>query len=198
MKTVPLSIRTMGHVPDEQEMLELVGQIAGECYNSNMTPDKCVQRALNCIHRGHHSPWEHVTLTLNCTVDRGVSHALVRHRHCAFQQSSTIYQKFDELTFIEDNQLPQKLGQAIEQAYKEKISINIKPSEARDMLPNCLATNLIITTNIRQWVYMIQRRCGPGDSGNMHKWADLVRKFFEQKYPRTLEAFDKWYEGHPL
>jgi len=198
MKTVPLSIRTMGHVSDEQEMLELVGQIAGECYNSDMTPDKCVQRALNCVYRGHHSPWEHVTITLNCTVDRGVSHALVRHRHCAFQQSSTIYQKFDELTFIEDNQLPQKLGQEIENAYKEKIGMNIKPSEARDILPNCLATNLIITTNIRQWMYMIQRRCGPGDSDNMHKWADLVRKFFEQKYPRTLEAFDKWYKGHPL
>lgn len=200
MKTVPLSIRTMGHVPDEQEMLELVGQIAGECYNSDMTPDKCIQRALNCVHRGHHSPWEHVTLTLNCTVDRGVSHALVRHRHCAFQQSSTIYQKFDELTFIESDvcACSSHVLCDIEKEYKKHIEGGRKPSEARDILPNCLATNLIITTNIRQWMYMIQRRCGPGDSDNMHKWADLVRKFFEQKYPRTLEAFDKWYVGHPL
>jgi thymidylate synthase (FAD) len=198
MKTVPLSIKTMGHVPDEHDMLVLVGQIAGECYNSDMSDDKCIIRALNCIQRGHHSPWEHVTLTLNCTVDRGVSHALVRHRHCAFQQSSTIYQKFDELTFIEGNQLPQKLGQEIENAYKEKINMSIKPSEARDILPNCLATNLIITTNIRQWMYMIQRRCGPGDSDNMHEWAKFVRELFAQKYPRILKTFDKWYEGHPL
>ena len=198
MKTVPLSIRTMGYVPDEQGMLELVGQIAGECYNSDMTTEKCIQRALNCIHRGHHSPWEHVTLTLNCTVDRGVSHALVRHRHCAFQQSSTIYQKFDELTFIEPNALSDALATIIEGRYQECLEDGMKPSEARDVLPNCLATNLIITTNIRQWMYMIQRRCGPGDSINMHRWADLVRKFFEQKYPRTLKAFDLWYEAHPL
>lgn len=198
MKLIPMKIEAMTPTWTEELVLELIGQIAGECYNSSMDLDKCMQRALNCIKRGHHSPWEHFNITLKCTVDRGTSHALVRHRHCAFQQSSTIYQKFDELTFIEGNQLPQKLGQEIENAYKEKIGMNIKPSEARDVLPNCLATNLIITTNIRQWMYMIQRRCGPGDSDNMHKWADLVRKFFVQKYPRTLEAFDKWYEAHPL
>lgn len=198
MKTVEISIKSMGHLYDEHDMLVLVGQVAGECYNSDMSDAKCIQRALGCIGRGHHSPWEHVSVTLNCTVDRGVSHALVRHRHCAFQQSSTIYQKFDELTFIEGNQLPQKLGQDIEQAYKEKISMNIKPSEARDVLPNCLATNLIITTNIRQWMYMLQRRNGPGDSYNMHRWCNKAREWFELYYPRITKTFDDWYIKHPL
>ena len=198
MKTVPMKIEYLGFVLHENELLRFIGQVAGECYNSSMDSEACQKRALNCVHRGHHSPWEHANITLKCTVDRGVSHALVRHRHCAFQQSSTIYQKFDELVFIENNQLPQKLGQEIENAYKEKISMDIKPSEARDVLPNCLATNLIITTNIRQWMYMIQRRCGPGDSDNMHKWATLVRAFFANQYPRTLEAFDEWYKEHPL
>lgn len=198
MKTVPISVEHLSGVMPENQLLCFIGRIAGECYGSAIDEDKCINRALNCIKRGHHSPWEHYNITIKCTVDRGTSHALVRHRHCAFQQSSTIYQKYDELTFIEGNQLPKKLGQEIENAYKEKISMDIKPSEARDVLPNCLATNLIITTNIRQWMYMIQRRCGPGDSENMHEWCLKVRGWFENYYPQITAAFDEWYQRHPL
>ena len=72
------------------------------------------------------------------------------------------------------------------------------PSSARDVLPNALATNLIITTNVRQWMYMMQRRCGPGDSDNMHEWCKMVRAWFEERYPQLTLAFDTWYEKHPL
>lgn len=198
MKTVPITIEPMRPIETEDSMLSFVGQVAGECYNSSMDIDKCIQRALNCIKRGHHSPWEHVNITLRCTVDRGVSHALVRHRHCAFQQSSTIYQKFDELIFIEPNALSEKLSEQIEQEYKYRLEQGIRPAEARDVLPNCLATNLIITTNIRQWMYMIQRRCGPGDSKNMHYWCQKTRDWFMLYYPKVLAAFDEWYVSHPL
>ena len=199
MQFTPINITSMGLCfLDEKDMLAFVGQVAGECYNSSMDSDKCVQRALNCIKRGHHSPWEHVTLTLKCTVDRGVSHALVRHRHCAFQQSSTIYQKYNELTFIEPSLLSEDHAKQIEQEYKWHIAEGAAPSEARDVLPNCLATNLIITTNIRQWMFMIQRRDGPGDSEKMHIWNAKLRDWFCQNYPRTLGAFDSWYATHPL
>lgn len=198
MNFVNISVRPMGHLYKEADMLELIGQIAGECYNSSMTSEACINRALSCIKRGHHSPLEHVNITLNCTVDRGVSHALVRHRHCAFQQSSTIYQKYDELTFINTDTDKRVLAE-IENEYKFQITVGKKrPSEARDVLPNCLATNLIVTTNIRQWMYMLQRRIGPGDSENMHTWAKVTCEWFMENYPRTLGAFDEYYRRHPL
>lgn len=201
MKLIPMKIENMAPVWTEESLLEFIGQIAGECYNSTMDSDKCIQRALNCIKRGHHSPWEHFNVTLKCTVDRGTSHALVRHRHCAFQQSSTIYQKFNELTFIEQKDIqPQEKGfyRDCEYAYLENMKKFNNPSRARDVLPNALATNLIITTNIRQWMYMIQRRCGPGDSENMHTWCKMVREWFEKNYPQVTLAFDTWYDKHPL
>ena len=184
---------------NEKDLLSFVGHVAGECYNSSKDLDKCIQRALNCIKRGHHSPFEHANITLKCTVDRGVSHALVRHRHCAFQQSSTIYQKFDEIECIHtDNFDKQQTYFCCELAYKKALNAGEPPSSARDVLPNALATNLIITTNIRQWMYMIQRRCGPGDSDNMHEWCKMVRAWFEERYPQLVLAFDTWYEKHPL
>ena len=202
MKLVPMKIEPMGIVMPEAQILVFVGQIAGECYNSSMDEDKCIQRALNCIKRGHHSPWEHANITLKCTVDRGVSHALVRHRHCAFQQSSTIYQKFAETEYIDGHeaQSPDKQS-AYRQAeiyYKMLLNNGLAPSSARDVLPNGLATNLIITTNMRQWQCMFRRRNGPGDSDNMHTWAKMVREWFEEYYPRITTAFDLWYERHPL
>lgn len=202
MKVIPMSIEPMGVVVHEKDLLELIGRIAGECYNSSKDSEACMKRALNCIRRGHHSPWEHVSITLKCTVDRGTSHALVRHRHCAFQQSSTIYQKFDEIAVIgnEDDMLYDtlELYRAMEEEYRDLITSGQAPSEARDVLPTNLATNLIITTNLRQWMYMIQRRCGPGDSNKMHEWCSLVREWFQKHYPQVTLTYDDWYTKHPL
>lgn len=202
MKLVPMKLEPMGlFFAYEEDLLSFIGRVAGECYNSSMDKDKCIQRALNCIKRGHHSPFEHANITLKCTVDRGVSHALVRHRHCAFQQSSTIYQKFQEIECIGCHDVCEDKLSSYRQAeiqYMKLLNDGHQPSSARDVLPNALATNLIITTNIRQWMYMIQRRCGPGDSDNMHEWCKMVREWFEKQYPRTMLAFNVWYEKHPL
>lgn len=207
MKLIPMSIINMTPIWTEESVLEFIGQVAGECYNSSMDSDKCIQRALNCIKRGHHSPFEHANITLKCTVDRGTSHALVRHRHCAFQQSSTIYQKFQECEFIDEvnekqdatiDATKEKLYREAEIIYMQLLNAGEAPSSARDVLPNDLATNVIITTNLRQWMYMLQRRCGPGDSDKMHKWCKITRDWFEEHYPRLTLAFDTWYVKHPL
>lgn len=202
MKLIPMKVEPMGlYFAYEEDLLSFIGRVAGECYNSSMDKDKCVERALNCIKRGHHSPFEHANVTLKCTVDRGVSHALVRHRHCAFQQSSTIYQKFQEIECIGCHDVCEDKLSVYRQAeiqYMKLLNDGYPPSSARDVLPNALATNLIITTNIRQWMYMIQRRCGPGDSDNMHEWCKMIRAWFEEHYHRLTLAFDAWYEKHPL
>ena len=200
MKLIPMSIEYfgLGDLPSESDLLAFIGKCSGEAFNSSRDYDKCIQRALNNIKRGHHSVFEHYNITLRSTVDRGVSHALVRHRHCAVTQSSTIYQKFGEVICIEDTYTSEQFFIACEIEYKRQLNNGIAPGEARDCLPTDLATHVITTTNLRQWMYMIQRRSGPGDSEKMHKWDKLVREWFEQNYPRMTAAFDTWYEEHPL
>lgn len=196
----------------EEQLLVYIGRIAGECYNSSKDANKCMLRAINCIKRGHHSPWEHYNVSLTSIVDRGVSHALVRHRHCAAQQSSTIYQKYGSIDIIESPVKDTMDGKPVHQfteddmfffaschaKYQELLDKGCPPSKARDVLPTCLATNLVITTNIRQWMYMIFRREGPGDSANMHEWSKKVREWFGKRYPYVLATFDLWYIDHPL
>lgn len=202
MKLIPISVKQFGlPIPTEREVFIIIGMAAGEAYNSSMDADKCIQRALGCIKRGHHSVFEHISISLKSTVDRGTSHALVRHRHCAVTQSSTIYQKFQEIEIIEQDDVTEaELACYIQDeiTYHQLLSAGKPASRARDVLPIELATNVIITTNLRQWMYMLQRRSGPGDSDNTHKWDKLVRAWFEEKYPQLTLAFDTWYEKHPL
>lgn len=203
MKLIPMSIKYLGayDLPSEEDVLRFIGECAGEAYNSKMDTEACMNRALNIIKRGHHSPFEHMNITLKSTVDRGVSHALVRHRHCAVTQSSTIYQKFQEIEVIEQPDVTEAEIACFRQdeiTYHQLLSAGKAPSRARDVLPTELATNVIITTNLRQWMYMLQRRTGPGDSDNMHRWDAMIRDWFEKQYPRLTLAFDTWYEKHPL
>lgn len=203
MKLIPMSIQYMGvdSLPSENDVLVFIGKCAGEAYNSKMDREACMNRALSCIKRGHHSVFEHMNITLKSTVDRGTSHALVRHRHCAVTQSSTIYQKFQEIEIIEQpdvSEIELECFRHDELVYRQLLERGKAPSRARDVLPTELATNVIITTNLRQWMYMLQRRTGPGDSDNMHKWDTLVRAWFEEWFPQLTLAFDTWYGKHPL
>lgn len=215
VKVVRMDASQMTPSWTEDDMLVHVGMVAGECYGSSTDSDKCLNRALSCAKNGHHSPFEHFVASLKFTVDRGTSHALVRHRHCAFQQGSTIYQRYDngiaivglpsldpciddpvkrQVKYI-DNMDMYKAQYA---EYRRLIEAGIPHRQARDVLPTCLATNIIITTNLRQWMYMIQRRIGPGDAVRMHVWAMITRAWFECHYPKITDTFDAWYERHPL
>jgi thymidylate synthase (FAD) len=211
-----MSVEAMGTVLSEESLLKLVGEIAGECYGSSNDLNKCIARAEHTCKRGHHSPWEHVNITLKSVMDRGTSHAVVRHRHCAFQQSSTIYQNYskdDCITIVElpevdptnnGNVQPITLSEHVAyQMIAERYIKGIKEDKmnaarARDLLPNALATTLITTTNIREWMYIIHRRKGPGDAIRMHTWACMVENWFELNYPSILGAFKNYYSEHPL
>ena len=75
--------------------LKHIEKIARVCYKSEerITDDgesakKFVRMLLD---RGHEAMLEHSSLSVKFTVDRGVSHELVRHRIASFAQESTRY-----------------------------------------------------------------------------------------------------------
>ena len=96
---------------NESVFLKTIERVARTCYKSEerISEDDSSARILvgNLIKRGHLAMVEHApTITVRFTVDRGVSHEIVRHRIASFAQESTRYcnysdDKFgDELTFI--------------------------------------------------------------------------------------------------
>lgn len=152
------------------------------CYKSEdkITDQSARKFVRRLIKNGHEAMLEHSYLSVKFICDRGVSHELVRHRLASFAQESTRYcnysqDKFgNELTFIKPcfwdgssinyNTWIRAMEHA-EFSYFGLISKGVSPQEARSVLPNSIKTEVIMSTNYREWRHFFwlraARKTGP-------------------------------------
>lgn len=146
---------------------------------------------------------EFVSVKFDC--DRGVSHELVRHR-VAVAQSSTRYcnyskEKFGngDIAFVYphdyDNwdkdikMLYEKNLQECEDTYNYMISESMSPQQCRAILPNSLATEVVLTMNLYQWEHFLNLRYR-GTTGAPHPDMKDVAQI---AYDNVIkEHFDNW------
>ena len=122
----------------------------------------------------------HKKISVRFITNRGVTHELVRHRDASFSQESTRYVNYknSEIEFIKpvwmDNvylglyspvfNAENQEGIFIEQcllselAYNNLISFNWRPEMAREVLPNALKTEIVMTASLREWYHIIKLR----------------------------------------
>ncbi len=162
--------------------LQQIERIARVCYKSEdkITEDgeSAKKMVKNLIDRGHEAMLEHSQLSVLFTVDRGVTHELVRHRIASFAQESTRYcnyskDKFDnEISFIDikngmyldatcDNLNPKAFSdiysiwvealEFAERQYLKLIELGAPAQIARSVLPNSTKSNITLTANYREW-----------------------------------------------
>lgn len=139
-------------------------------------------------------PTEHheKRITAKFICDRGVSHEFVRHRVFSFAQESTRYCNYcsnrfgGEITFIKPSWWS-KLGtthkqdfelfmEHCESEYLEFIEQGWKPQEARQVLPNALKTELIMTGFESDWEHFFELRCSHKAHPDAKKLADELRE----------------------
>lgn len=164
---------------NELKHIERIGRV---CYKSegNITEDgesakKFVKMLIN---RGHEAMIEHSSLSVKFTVDRGVSHELVRHRIASFAQESTRYVNYsldkfgNEINVIDinnginlDGKMKKMDSETIatiieewsiamkdaEKHYMKMMDLGATPQIARSVLPNSTKTEITITANYREW-----------------------------------------------
>lgn len=134
-------------------------------------------------------------ITVKFTCDRGVSHQFVRHRVFSFAQESTRYcnyskDKFNnELTFIQPswslapNSTKDHTGEefilmleAIENSYLYLIENGWKPQQARQVLPNALKTELVMTGFESDWIHFFELRCSKAAHPDAQKLANELKE----------------------
>lgn len=141
------------------------------------------------------------------TVDRGVSHEIVRHRLASFAQESTRYcnyakDKFGhELTFIkpcffDHGTEPYLIWEAnMETAESDYIHLindyGVTPEQARTVLPNSLKTTLVMTANLAEWKHFFElRACNI--TGKAHPQMQEVSRpllcEFKKDFPEIFES----------
>ncbi len=116
---------------------------------------------------------KHIYRMVRFITDRGVTHEIVRHRIPAYTQESTRYCNYAKkgIVFIEpvfwqeattanrDNyDAWMDALMYAEKAYVEMINRGATPQEARSVLPNSLKTEIVCTTNVREWRHIFRLR----------------------------------------
>lgn len=160
------------------------------CYKSKgvITRDTAESFTKRIMASGHESVLEHCNLTIKFTVDRAIANALVRHRHCAFTQESTHfidYLKGGEIRIVKQENLPEGRQR---DAASRMIGIYSGEKEARSsarraLLPLCLKTELVMTTNIREWRHILKIRTQPECHPQMRGLMSGVLKWFRKELP---------------
>lgn len=184
--------------------IESLGRIAfkSEDKISDTSYIKFIQTILN---KKHLSVLEHASISVIITCDRGISHELVRHRIASYTESSTRYCNFsndkfgNEITcimpsFLSRNNVNHEeieewylAMQNAEKSYFKLINLGKKPQDARSVLPNSLKTDIAITTNLREWKYIMTLRSQPDCHPDMIVIMNMLIKKMKEYIPLVFD-----------
>jgi len=124
--------------------------------------------------------------------DRGVSHELVRHRPCSFAQESTRYVNYGgkDMEFIEPDGFERWRSPEIilfrdccrvaEDLYNKCLDCDLKPQQARAVLPNALKTEIVVTCDLVEWSHLFKLRCAPSAHPDFRRLAIPLRNKFAE------------------
>lgn len=154
--------------------LQVIEEAGRTCYRSeNRITETSASKFVRMLIRvGHESVLEHAWATAHFVVDRGITHEIVRHRLASYCQESTRYcnyssGKFDGgiklipmLDGLTEQQIRRRkdLYRHCEDVYLEEVRNGVKPQQARDNLPTCLGSKIVMTANFREWRHFFRLR----------------------------------------
>ena len=147
-------------------------------------------------------------ITLKFTTDRGVSHELVRHRVFSFAQESTRYCNYSkdkfgkEITFIKPSWYTNDNHEQVytpmitefeyscisaEHLYFNMLAYGAIPQQARQVLPNALKTDIVMTGFASDWKHFFDLRL-LGTTGKPHP--DML--LLAEKAKKVLDENNLW------
>ncbi|GHU68363.1 hypothetical protein FACS1894184_10180 [Clostridia bacterium] len=144
---------------------------------------------------GHESPFEMMNITLGVVTDRAVMTELTRHRHVSFCVESQRHVK--RLEFIEPMKVPKEEFAAflntVSDGYDDMLSRCIDKQYARAILPNCTATRVVMSANVRAWRELFDQRTTMAAYPPMRELMCLALRAIYVKFPEAFCFFFRDY-----
>lgn len=179
-------------IQDESTDAETLLTMAGRnCYRSFHRPNPATYEdefylRHTLFTRGHWSISEHATATLYFTgVSRAFLAELTRHRHLSFSVESQRFINANSANIVmppamRDLDKEEQDGflllaeESIEDYKAIQATLNHLPKKqrneaARALLPNCVETRMVVTSNLRAWHEVIERRTQPDADAEMQE-----------------------------
>lgn len=134
------------------------------------------------------------------TVNRAVTHEIVRHRPCSYLQESQRYCRYsqdkfgNQVTFIkpmfykegtEEFSLWQKAMEDTEKIYLQLLDTST-PQAARTVLPNSCKTEIIVYCNLTEWKHIFKLRTSPAAEPSMREVMIPLAAEMEERYPSVF------------
>lgn len=180
------------------DMVHIVSKCARTCYDSQNKvisfggEEKFIQ---GLIKVGHESVIEPITMSVEMITSRSTQNQLVRHRHASFGVMSQRYCNYhneekypDGVAFIRPKGLKnestwRQAVQATESAYMALIESGEPPEVARAVLPQCTATQMFMSANIREWRHIFKLRCDKRAQSDVRELMQELLTIFKEEYP---------------
>lgn len=163
------------HIPEGYSSIEKwLEKVGRTCYKSEdrITEESALRFIKMLRDRGHHAMLEHSVASVRIIGDRGLTHELVRHRIASYAQESTRYCNYTHGKFnneisvisqpgltIEQTEIWEKAMLLAEEYYFRLVEMGVKPEIARSVLPTGLKAEIVITANLREWMWIFEMRC---------------------------------------
>ncbi len=192
---------------DSLQLIELAGRTAYQSRNqiTNESANKFVKMLRD---KSHESVLEHSCMTVEFNnVSRGFTHELVRHRLASFTQESTRY--VDESNFLvvipPNKNANEKLVELIlpngmktkvsfqewmnlnEQMYQGLRKSNWLPQDARQVLPIGIKSQIVMTTNFREWRHIFKLRTTSAAHWEIRRVIIELLKDIKQRIPMMFD-----------
>lgn len=123
------------------------------------------------IREGHESLIEHASVTFEISgISRACSHQLVRHRIASYSQESQRYVDMRSPEFVvppsvaedpEAKAVWDEFMSRVSDTYEHLRQLGVRKEDARFVLPNAVATRIIVTMNFRSLLHLFRLRASP-------------------------------------
>jgi len=147
----------------------------------------------------HTSPLEHINYTILIqNVSRSFLAQITRHRMGSFTSASQHYQYYDDYPVIMEK-YKEEMEFACQTAftiYRSLVDKGVRKEEARQVLPNAAAVNLLWTVNARSLINFFRQRLCLRNVKEMRMFAQRLLSLAEPTFPELFKHVGpQCYEG---
>jgi thymidylate synthase (FAD) len=191
-------IELLSITPDAEKVIESAGRtsylsVPGQEEDS----EKSFIRMI--VKNQHFSVLEHAYATFRISgVSRAFTHQFVRHRLCSFIQQSQRYVDESQFNYVEPDSIREdpeahtlflEFMDRARETYSRLKGMKIKKEDARYVLPNAVASRIVVTANLREWRHIIALRGKLSAQWEIRKVAIEILKILKGHVPSVFSDF---------
>lgn len=194
-----MRVELLSITPNAEKLIETAGRTSYLSFNKQGENTE-KNFILMLIKRGHYSALEHAYATFRISdVSRAFTHQLVRHRLCSFTQQSQRYVDESNFNYIEPESIRNspaahriftRFMEEAKTVYSELQKLEVKNEDARFLLPNAVESQIVVTTNLREWRHIVELRGSPNAQWEIREVAIEILKILKKHASTVFVDFE--------